>query len=180
MPFTLSGEELAARAGRLRWLLFDVDGVMTDGGLLYTEKGEEIKKFDVKDGLGLKLAQRHGLKVGVLSGRRSRALKRRMDELELDEVILDRSDKAEAFEAFLERRGLNADQVAYAGDDLLDLPVLLRCGLSFAPADAVEEVRRRVHRVLGRPGGHGAVRELVETVLTARGDWTAVVERFLP
>lgn len=170
---------LAERARRLAWMLFDVDGVFTDGRLLYSADGEALKQFDVKDGLGLKLAQGAGLKVGVLSGRRSGALQRRLEELGLDERILARSDKARAFADFLDRHGLGARQVSFAGDDLLDLPVLRRCGLSFAPADAVPEVRRRVDRVLERPGGHGAVRELVQLVLEARGDWARAVERFL-
>lgn len=172
-------QQLVSRAEALRWLLFDVDGVLTDGRLLYTGEGETLKQFDVKDGLGLKLAQRRGLRVGVLSGRRSAPLQTRLEDLGLDERILSRSDKAQAFDELLERHDLQACQVAYVGDDLLDLPVLLRCGLSFAPADAVEEVRQRVDVVLTAPGGHGAGRELVERVLRARGDWQRTVDRFL-
>lgn len=166
---------LARRAAGLSWLLFDVDGVFTDGRLVYGRDGETVKLFDVKDGLGLKLAQRAGLKVGVLSGRRSPALTRRLDELGLDEKIVGRSDKSDAFDGFLERHGLQPAEVAFTGDDLLDLPVLRRCGLSFAPADAVPEVRDRVHRVLSRPGGQGAVREAVELVLRARGSWDSLI-----
>ena len=173
------GPDLRERARRLSWLLFDVDGVFTDGKLAYDADGEALKLFHVQDGLGLKLAQRAGLRVGVLSGRRSPALQRRLEELGLDESILARSDKAHAFADFLERRHLDRHQVAFVGDDLLDLPVLRRCGLSFAPADAVPEVRQRVHRVLSRPGGRGAVREMVELVLHARGDWERLVEEFL-
>lgn len=173
------GPELTARARRLAWLLFDVDGVLTDGHLVYGAEGERIKLFHVRDGLALKLAQRAGLKVGVLSGRRSPALQRRLKELALDERILARSDKLNAFTDFLERHRLDADEVAYIGDDLLDLPVLRRCGISFAPADAAAEVRQRVHRVLARAGGHGAAREMVELVLEARGEWDALIEPFL-
>lgn len=169
--------DLARRAGALSWLLFDVDGVLTDGQLVYDRDGEALKLFDVKDGFGLKLAQRAGLQIGVLSGRRSRALTRRLDELGLDEKIVGRSDKNDAFDGFLERHGLQPAQVAFTGDDLLDLPVLQRCGLSFAPADAVPEVRDRVHRVLSRPGGQGAVREVVELVLRARGAWDSLIRQ---
>jgi 3-deoxy-D-manno-octulosonate 8-phosphate phosphatase (KDO 8-P phosphatase) len=171
--------ELRERAHQLSWLLFDVDGVLTDGKLAYDADGEAIKFFHVRDGLGLKLAQRAGLRVGVLSGRRSPALQRRLEELGLDERILARSDKAHAFADFLERRHLVASQVAFVGDDLLDLPVLRRCGLSFAPANAAPEVRQGVDRVLSRRGGEGAVRETVELVLRARGDWEKVIEVFL-
>ncbi|HEX2253519.1 MAG TPA: hypothetical protein VHQ65_09650 [Thermoanaerobaculia bacterium] len=175
----IADDELVRRARHLEWLLLDVDGVFTDGSLLYSEKGEELKSFHVRDGLGVKLAQRAGLKVGVLSGRTSRALARRARDLALDATILERSEKAPAFERFCAEHGTSPDRVAFAGDDLLDLPVLARCGLSFAPADAVAEVRERVDRVLTARGGAGAVRELVELVLRARGDWQRVAGPYL-
>lgn len=171
---------LAERARRLTWLLFDVDGVMNDGLLVYSGDGEELKRFHVRDGLGLKMAQRHGLKVGILSGRQSPALRRRAHELAVDHLIMNRSDKGPAFDEFLQASGATPDRVGYVGDDLQDLAVLLRCGLSFAPADAEPEVRSRVHRVLERAGGRGAAREVVQLVLEARGDWQRAVERFLP
>lgn len=171
----LSDAELAERAARLEWLLFDVDGVFTDGRLYYTAEGEHLKRFHVRDGFAVALARRAGLELGLLSGRASGALKRRADELGLDAVLLGHDDKLPAFEGLLAEHGLAAAQVAYVGDDLLDLPVLRRAGLSFAPADADPEVRRRVHRVLASAGGMGAVREMVETVLKARGDWERVV-----
>lgn len=174
----LTNDDFAQRATALEWLLLDVDGVFTDGTLLYSERGEELKTFHVRDGLAVTLARRAGLKVGLLSGRDSPALRRRAAELSLDEVILGHADKAPAFAAFLERQGVTAEQVAYAGDDLLDLPVLRRAGLSFAPADAVDEVRRTADRVLGAPGGCGAVRELVEAVLRARGQWENLTARW--
>jgi len=167
----LDDRELARRAAGLEWLLLDVDGVLTDGALLYSADGEAMKAFHVRDGLGLKLAQRAGLGVGLLSGRDSAPLRRRAEELGLDAVILGRDDKEAAFDGFLAARGTRAEHVAYAGDDLLDLPVLRRAGLAFAPADAVAEVRRGADRVLRAAGGHGAVRELVEILLRARGQW---------
>ncbi len=172
---TLTDEEFARRAAGLEWLLLDVDGVFTDGTLLYTANGEELKLFHVRDGLAVKLAQRAGLKVGVLSGRDSPALKRRAVELGMDAVILGHDAKEAAFDAFLEREGTRAERVAYAGDDLLDLPVMRRAALSFAPADAVDEVRLCARRVLDAPGGRAAVRELVETVLRARGQWEELI-----
>jgi 3-deoxy-D-manno-octulosonate 8-phosphate phosphatase (KDO 8-P phosphatase) len=175
----LSDEEFAHRASALEWLLFDVDGVLTDGRLYYGADGERLKVFHVRDGLGLALARRAGLKVGILSGRPSRAVAARGRELGLDAVILDRSDKAAAFAEFLAERGTDPARVAYAGDDLLDLPVLRRCGLSFAPADAVAEVRAAVHRVLAAPGGREAAREMVEHVLRARGEWQRLLARWL-
>lgn len=175
----LADEHLSERARGVEWLLFDVDGVFTDGRLFYGPQGEQWKLFDVRDGLGLKLAQKAGLKVGILSGRTSEALRFRAGELGIDALIMDRSDKKPAFEEFLAAQTTTAERVAYMGDDLIDLPVLLRCGLAFAPADAVAEVRERVHKVLLRPGGHGVVREMCEFVLRARGEWERVIAPFL-
>ena len=170
---------LAQRAAGLEWLLLDVDGVFTDGRLYYTAEGEHLKRFHVRDGFAVALARRAGLRMALLSGRSSAALRRRAEELGLDAVLLGRDDKLPAFESLLAEHHLAAAQVAYVGDDLMDLPVLARAGLSFAPADAAPEVRRRVHRVLGCAGGTGAVREMVETVLKARGDWRRVVAPWL-
>ena len=135
--------------------------------------------FDVRDGLGLKLAQKAGLKVGILSGRVSEALRVRAGELGIDALLMDRSDKKPAFEEFLAAQKTTPDRVAYMGDDVLDVPVLLRCGLSFAPADAVAEVRERVHKVLLRPGGQGVVREMCEFVLRARREWDHLIAPYL-
>lgn len=178
IPLTLTDQDFARRAEDLEWILLDVDGVFTDGTLYYSAEGEALKPFHVRDGLAVTLARRAGLKVGLLSGRASGALQRRAGELSMDEVILGHDEKGPAFDAFLERRGTTAERVAYAGDDLLDLPVLRRAGLSFAPADAVPEVRRAAARVLRAAGGRGAVREIVETVLRARGQWHELTGRW--
>ena len=153
---------------RLRFLLFDVDGVLTDGRLYYL--GDEVAvAFDVKDGLAVKRAREAGLAVGFLSARESAAVARRALDLGLDEVLLGRRDKAAAFADLLERRGLQASEVAYVGDDLVDLPVLRAAGLSAAPADAVQEVRDNVDLVLDAQGGRGAARELVDRIVDALG-----------
>lgn len=178
VPLTLTDQDFARRAEELEWLLLDVDGVFTDGTLLYSAEGETLKPFHVRDGLAVGLARRAGLKVGLLSGRTSEALQRRAGELAMDEVILGHDEKDAAFDAFLERRGTVAGRVAYAGDDLLDLPVLRRAGLSFAPADAVPEARKAAARVLHAAGGRGAVREIVETLLRARGQWHELTARW--
>ncbi len=171
-------DAFAARAAGLEWLLFDVDGVLTDGGLYFTRWGEQVKRFHVQDGLGLRLAQRAGLKLGLLSGRRSKPLEVRAAELDFDAVILGSKDKLAAFEAFLEKYQTTPRRVAFIGDDLPDLPVLGRCALAFAPADAAEEVRATAHAVLERPGGGGAVREMIEMILKARGDWDKLIAKF--
>ena len=171
-------EVFARRAAGLEWLLFDVDGVLTDGGLYFTRWGEQVKRFNVQDGLGFRLAQRAGLKLGLLSGRRSRPLERRATELDFDAVILGSSDKRETFEKFLHDVETTPERVAYVGDDLPDLPVLGRCALSFAPADAAAEVRAAAHTVLSRAGGGGAAREMIELILKARGDWERLIAKF--
>lgn len=168
--------DFPTRARQLRLLLFDVDGVLTDGRLYYSSTGEEMQAFDVKDGLAFKLARQAGLSTGLLSSRGSAATERRARELGIDQVLLRQSDKEAAFDEILTRMGLAAPQVGYTGDDLPDLPVLLRAGLSFAPADAVAQVRSRVAVVLTAAGGRGAGREVVERVLAARGAWAPLVQ----
>ena len=177
MP-NLSDKELVRRAAELEWILCDVDGVLTDGGLYFDRRGHRLLRFDVKDGMGMKLAQRAGLKVGVLTARSSQALERRAAELDLDAVMTGVKDKNAELESFLERNNTVPGRIAFIGDDLPDLMVLARCGLTFAPADAVSEVRTVVHHVLQSAGGNGAVREMAETILRARGDWDAVFARF--
>jgi len=173
----LSVPELERRALDLKWILCDVDGVLTDGGLYYGHRHQSMR-FDVKDGQGLKLAQRAGLKVGILSGRDSMALQRRAAELGLDTVIAGRPEKGPAFDEFLADKGVSPRQVVFIGDDLPDLVVMARCGLSFCPADAVEEVRRVADIILERGGGRGAAREMVETLLRARGEWERTLSPF--
>lgn len=172
--------DIVRRAAGLRWLLLDVDGVLTDGSVQYGPDGEVFKSFHTADGLGLVLLRSAGFQVGLLTGRADGAVLARARELGLDELISGRSDKAPAFADFLRRREARAEEVAYVGDDLTDLPVILTCGLSFAPANAVDEVKRRAHVVLERSGGRAAVREAVELLLRARGEWDGLVQRFLP
>lgn len=174
----LSEPELARRAAELEWVLVDVDGVLTDGGLYYDRRGHALLRFDVRDGQGVKLAQQGGLKVGILSGRSPAALEHRAAELGVEALLTGIHDKGAAFEAFLEQQGTAPRRVAFIGDDLPDVVVLGRCGLAFAPADAVAEVRTIVHRVLAAPGGRGAVREMVETILRARGAWDRVFRAY--
>lgn len=176
MPIT--PPDLERRSSDLLWILLDSDGVLTDGTLVYGPRGPATLGFHVRDGMGIRLAQRAGLKVGVLSGRASRALERRAQELDLEPILTGSHHKERDFDAFLERQGLTSRQVAYIGDDLNDLVVLGRCGLSFAPADAVPEVRAVVDVTLTRDGGDAVVREMIETVLKARGEWDRVLSAF--
>jgi 3-deoxy-D-manno-octulosonate 8-phosphate phosphatase (KDO 8-P phosphatase) len=167
------------KAARIRLLLFDVDGVLTDGRIQVHADGSESKQFSIRDGTGLVWAQRQGLATGLLSARHSPATTIRAAQLGIRIVRQQPTDKLETFRQILVEEGLSADQVAFMGDDLLDLPVLTRVGLSAAPADAVPEVRSRVDWVSTCRGGHGAARELVETVLRAQGRWQALVQEYL-
>lgn len=169
---------MARRASDLEWILCDVDGVLTDGGLFYTRWGPLAIRFHVRDGLALKLAQQAGLKVGLLSGRATAAVDRRATELKLDAVHLGVDDKADELESFVEHHHTAAHRIAYIGDDLPDIVVLAKCGLSFAPADAAPEVKTVVHTVLSAPGGQGAAREMIEMILRARGVWEDLFSRF--
>lgn len=174
----LDDATLASRAEAIRWILLDVDGVLTDGLLRYAAGGDELVSFHIQDGLALELAREAGLGVGLLSGRDNPAVARRARELDLDTVMLGEDDKGLTFRDFLDEHDLDASEIAYMGDDLTDLPMLARCGLGFAPADAAPEVRERAHHVVERRGGRGAAREMIELLLRARGDWDGLVARF--
>ncbi|MEN3028132.1 MAG: HAD-IIIA family hydrolase [Aquificaceae bacterium] len=170
--------ELRERAVRLKLLLLDVDGVLTDGRLFYTPKGEEIKVFHVRDGLGIKLAQRAGLVVGVISGRNSRALLNRLEELGIEEVHLGFSHKLPVLEEMLRRLSLSYEQVAFLGDDLVDLPLLRRVGFPMVVADAPEELKKQALYTTSAKGGEGAVREAIEFLLKLRDQWKEVTEQY--
>jgi 3-deoxy-D-manno-octulosonate 8-phosphate phosphatase (KDO 8-P phosphatase) len=172
----LSPAAATERARSVRVLLLDVDGVLTDGAITLSSDGTESKQFSIRDGAALVWAQREGITVGLLSGRPSEVTTRRADELGIRLVVQSHARKNEGYNQLLAANGFEDSHVAYMGDDLLDLPVLSRVGLAAAPADAAEEVRARVHWLSTRPGGHGAVRELVEFILGAQGRWDGIVQ----
>jgi 3-deoxy-D-manno-octulosonate 8-phosphate phosphatase (KDO 8-P phosphatase) len=167
------------RARRVKLMLFDVDGVLTDGALLFGPSGEEIKAFHAADGHGVKMLGEHGVRLGLLSGRASPAVVARGTELGIEHVLLGVPDKRKSYEALLARLGVPADAAGYMGDDLVDLPVLLRCGFACAPGSAPEDVRRRVHYVPAAPAGRGAVREVCEFLLRAQGGYERALKEYL-
>ncbi len=169
---------IATRASRVRLLLLDVDGVLTDGTIAIAGDGTESKRFDIKDGAAIVWAQRLGLKVGLLSARPSPVTTRRATELRIRIVVETSQPKIMAYDQLIRRLRLSDAEVAYMGDDLLDLPVLRRAGLSLAPSDAVVEVRRHVHHVTRSAGGCGAVREAVELILQAQGRWQPFLDEW--
>ncbi|HTN51799.1 MAG TPA: HAD hydrolase family protein [Anaeromyxobacter sp.] len=160
------GRALLARAARIRLVLLDVDGVLTDGRLYYGPEGEALKAFDVRDGHGIVLLRDH-LDFGVVSGRPGEASRRRLEELRVKHLVFGERDKLAGY-ARLAHLGIPDDEVAYMGDDVNDLPLLARVGLSACPADARPEVRAAVHLVSRFPGGRGAVRELCDLILRAK------------
>jgi 3-deoxy-D-manno-octulosonate 8-phosphate phosphatase (KDO 8-P phosphatase) len=164
-------DDLQRLAARVGLLLFDVDGVLTDGKILMHPDGTESKQFDIKDGTGLVWAQRAGLKVGILSARSSAATSQRAAQLGITILQQGVPSKLRAYEEILRQQALSDADVAYMGDDVLDLPVITRVGLSAAPADGAEEVRARVHYVSRARGGHGAAREFIELILKAQDRW---------
>jgi 3-deoxy-D-manno-octulosonate 8-phosphate phosphatase (KDO 8-P phosphatase) len=171
---------LDEKAARVRLLLFDVDGVLTDGVVVMHADGSESKGFHIRDGAAMVWAQRAGLTVGLLSARSSGATAQRAAQLAIRLVMQGVTSKLHAYERILRDTGLTDEAVAYMGDDLLDLPVLARAGVSAAPADAAPEVRERVAWVSAAPGGRGAVRELIELVLRAQQRWDAVIREYTP
>ncbi len=171
----MKDQALAARCRKLRLLLSDVDGVLTDGTVLLLPGGGEAKAFHVRDGLGIVLARRAGLRVGLLSGRSSDAVTRRAGELGIEVVRQGVSDKAAALREIVAGENVAPHEVAYMGDDVNDLPVMAEVGLSAAPADAPLEVRAQAFMVTDARGGRGCLREFVEAILRARGEWDALV-----
>jgi len=167
------------RAEKIKLVLFDVDGVLTDGKLLLQADGSESKQFDIKDGTGIVLAQRAGLKVGFLSARLSPPTQHRAAQLGVTLVHQGVSSKIETYEHIVDKLVLEDEEVAYMGDDIVDLPVLSRVGLAAAPADAAPDVRARVHWVSQAPGGCGAARELIELILRAQRAWESVLLEYL-
>ena len=163
----LSPKALLARAARIRLVLLDVDGVLTDGRLYYGEGGEALKAFDVKDGHGIVLLRDH-VAFGVISGRPGKASEARLRELRFEHLVFGERDKLAGY-ARLAHLGIPDEEVAYMGDDVNDVALLRRVGLSACPADAMPAVREAVHLVARSPGGRGAVRELCDLVLRAKG-----------
>ena len=163
--------ELHARAAAVKLLVLDVDGVLTDGGLYYGPSGEALKRFDVKDGHGIVMARLSGLRTAVLTARQSEMVAVRGRELGMVAVYQGRRDKAAGFRELCAELQVAPSECAYMGDDTNDLPVLQLCGLPACPADAVPDVRAAAAFISRAPGGHGAVRELVELCLKASGRW---------
>ena len=167
------------RAKRVKLMLFDVDGVLTDGRLWYGLAGEEIKAFHAADGHGVRMLGESGVRLALLSGRSSPSVAGRAAELGIDHVLLGVADKRRTFEALLTELGLPAEAAGYMGDDLVDLPVLTRCGFACTTREAPEEVRSRVHCIPAVPAGAGAARAVCEYIMRAQGSFEKALRAYL-
>jgi 3-deoxy-D-manno-octulosonate 8-phosphate phosphatase (KDO 8-P phosphatase) len=174
----MKNSELSEKLKSIRLLLLDVDGVLTDGALIYSHDGRETKIFNVRDGLGLKLAMAAGIQVGIVTGRKSTALDHRCRDLGIRHSFAGIQDKAKILEIIVEQTGVAPEQTAFIGDDLPDLPLMRRVGLSIAVADASKTVLQNADWATTAAGGCGAVREVCEALLKARGEWEKLIDQF--
>ncbi len=172
--------EAQARAAKLKLMVFDVDGVLTDGSLFYTDEGVQLKAFNSTDGLGLRLLQNNSLTLAVISGRQVASVDVRMQSLGIEHVFQGTSDKLAVLQSLLVRLGLNAEQAGFMGDDLIDLRVMAACGFSAMPVDGHARLLPYADWVSSKAGGRGAVREACEFILAAQGKLDAVLASFLP
>jgi 3-deoxy-D-manno-octulosonate 8-phosphate phosphatase (KDO 8-P phosphatase) len=163
----------------IKVLVLDADGVLTDSNIYISDQGEEMKAFNSKDGQGLKLIRQAGIKVAVITGRKSGALAHRCRELGIENLVQNCDDKLAALKKLAESLGCEAGEMAFMGDDVVDLPAMAQCGLTFAPADAREIVKTRVDHVTKQKGGRGAVREAIEIILRYTGRYDQVMQRYL-
>ncbi|MEJ2478699.1 MAG: 3-deoxy-manno-octulosonate-8-phosphatase KdsC [Acidihalobacter sp.] len=175
----LSDDTLQQRLRDIRLVIFDVDGVLTDGRLVLGDDGQEYKAFNSKDGHGMRMLQDSGVALAILTGRRSQVVERRATDLGIGHVIQGRRDKLPAFEELLETTGLTPDVVAYVGDDVVDLPVMRRVAVAVAVADASPLIREHAHWITASPGGHGAAREVCERIMQAQGSLERLLAAYL-
>jgi 3-deoxy-D-manno-octulosonate 8-phosphate phosphatase (KDO 8-P phosphatase) len=172
-------EQLYLKARAIKVAIFDVDGVLTDGGLHYSDSGEETKIFDVRDGHGMKMLQASGVELAIITSRTSRCVARRAENLGIELLFQGVLNKVAAFERLTDDLGMDASACAYMGDDWVDLPVLIRCGLALSVPEAPAVVRERVHYVTRAAGGRGAVREACELIMQAQGTFDTQLAAFL-
>jgi 3-deoxy-D-manno-octulosonate 8-phosphate phosphatase (KDO 8-P phosphatase) len=178
-PLAGLSDDTRARFARARLLCLDVDGVLTDGGLHYTDGGEELKTFSTQDGQALKMLAATGIPAAIITGRRTRLVQRRAEELGIEHLFQGVHDKRAAFLELLDRTGIPAEEAAHVGDDIPDLPILVRAGLAVAPANLHPALHAHVHHVTRARGGDGAVREVCELLMRARGTWADALAAYL-
>jgi 3-deoxy-D-manno-octulosonate 8-phosphate phosphatase (KDO 8-P phosphatase) len=172
-------QDFIEKARQIRLVIFDVDGVLTDGGLFIDSEGRELKVFNSRDGHGMRMLQESGVIIGVITGRSSEAVSHRMKGLGIQHVFQGQRDKLPAFRQLLDTVGVSAEQVACVGDDVVDLPMMRRAGLAIAVNDAHELVKEHAHWITANRGGHGAARDVCELIMKAQGTLPALWDRYL-
>lgn len=172
-------EGAEAHAAKVRMIIFDIDGVLSDGKLYYGSDGEAFKTFFVRDGLGISLARENGIKLAIITGRKSAIVETRGKELKFDAVYQGNLYKMKAYEELKADFAITDEQMAYIGDDIVDLPIMTKVGFPAAVGDAVEEVKETAHFVSDFAGGYGAVRQIVEFILKAQGKWQSIITDYL-
>ncbi len=178
LPYAVP-DAIMARAAKIKLVLFDVDGVLTDGALFFGDDGQEYKAFNSRDGLGMRLLQNTGVEIGIITGRTSQVVEHRARNLGLTHVFQGCQEKLVTYHELTERLGLAPEVIAFCGDDVVDLPIMLKVGLAVAPQDAHYLAKRHAHWVTPSGGGRGAARELCELLMAAQGTYRAQFERFL-
>lgn len=171
-------ERLLEKIKAIRFLMLDVDGVLTDGKIIIDDQGVESKHFDVRDGHGLKMLMRYGIGVALITGRRSQVVLLRAKDLGIEEVHQGIWNKVEVFDDMIKKNGLDSEQTAYVGDDIVDIPVMRRVGFAVAVRNADEETKKMAHYITKKRGGRGAVREVCEIILKAKGHWREVAVKY--
>ena len=166
------------RAASIKLVIMDVDGTLTDGAMYYSARGEELKRFNTRDGMGITLLHRGGIQTAIITSENSDIVLRRAQKLGITEVVLGSHDKTATFHDISRRSGLDAESIAYIGDDVNDLHVMQLCGLSGCPSDAVNAIKSVAHMVSSFPGGNGAVREFAEFILIAQGKYVTLPEQW--
>lgn len=170
--------KIRKKAKKIKLLLLDVDGVLTDGGIVMNDRGEEVKQFNVRDGHGIRLLLRAGVQIGLITGRTSKVVGHRARDLGIRILYQKAYDKLDIYQKIKRKSGLKDQQIAYVGDDIVDLPILSKVGLAMTVRDCWAELKREVDYVAAGKGGRGAVREIIELLLKAQGKWQGVTRRY--
>ncbi|MCM8761547.1 MAG: HAD-IIIA family hydrolase [Candidatus Omnitrophica bacterium] len=171
-------QDIVDRARRVKLLIIDIDGVMTDGHIIYSIYGDELKFFDVQDGFGITLLNRAGIKSVIITAKKSRIVKLRARDMKVAKAYQGHHDKLKPFTRALRKFRVSPEEVCFIGDDLIDIPILKRVGFAVAVPNAVDEVKRCAHHITERAGGHGAVRELCDLILKSQGKWEIATEKY--
>ena len=174
-----NSSDAGIRAKKIKLIILDVDGVLTDGRITFNSKNEEFKSFDIKDGHGIRIAQKCGIKFAIITGRWSPIVEKRCKELNIEDVHQNVADKAKIFNEILDKYQIRGEEVAYMGDDLTDIPVLKQAGLAATVADTFDYIKNEAHYITKLKGGRGAVRELIDFILQMQNQWNNIIKKEL-